>query len=116
MHLEEIEIIKAVGESKSLSQAADKLHMSRPNLSQKISMLEKDLGMQLYERTPQGINPTRSGLMLFEFAKRVSIMSEELQVELASLGESFTDISLRTCRLLTETEHKANSSPERTTL
>ena len=95
MHLEEIEIIKAVSESKSLSQAADKLHMSRPNLSQKISMLEKDLGMQLYERTPQGINPTRSGLMLFEFAKRVSIMSEELQVELASLGESFTpDVSI----------------------
>ena len=95
MHLEEIEIIKAVTESKSLSQAADKLHMSRPNLSQKISMLEKDLGMQLYERTPQGINPTRSGLMLFEFAKRVSIMSEELQVELASLGESFTpDVSI----------------------
>ena len=60
MHLEEIEIIKAVSESKSLSQAADKLHMSRPNLSQKISMLEKDLGMQLYERTPLSISTTRS--------------------------------------------------------
>ena len=95
MRLEEIEIIKAVTESKSLSQAAEKLHMSRPSLSQKISVLEKDLGIQLYERTPQGVTPTRSGLMLFEFAKRVSIMSEELQVELGSLGESFTpDVSI----------------------
>lgn len=95
MYLEAIEIIKAVSESKSLSQAADKLHMSRPSLSQKISALEKDLGMDLFERTPQGVIPTRSGLMLFEFAKRVSIMSEELQVELASLGESFVpDVSI----------------------
>lgn len=90
MHLEEIEIIKAVSESKSLSQAADKLHMSRPNLSQKISMIEKDLDVELYSRTPQGITPTRAGSMLFEFAKRVEKMSAELQVEIASLGESFT--------------------------
>lgn len=90
MHLEEIEIIKAVSESKSLSQAADKLHMSRPNLSQKISMIEKDLDVELYSRTPQGITPTRAGSMLFEFAKRVEKMSAELQVEIASLGESFS--------------------------
>lgn len=90
MHLEEIKIIMAVTESKSLSQAAEKLHMSRPNLSQRISQLEADMGTKMYERTPQGVTPTRSGLMLYEFAKRVSVMSEELQVELASLGESFT--------------------------
>ena len=95
MYMEEIEIIKAVNESKSLSQAADKLHMSRPSLSQKISMLEKSFGTQLFERTPQGVKPTRSGLMLYEYAKRVSQMSDELMVELASLGESFTpDVSI----------------------
>lgn len=90
MYLDEIEIIKAVSESKSLSQAADKLHISRPNLSQKIAALERDLNANLYDRTPQGVTPTRQGFMLTEFAKRVSDMTDELRVELASLSESFT--------------------------
>lgn len=89
MYIEDIEIIKVACESKSLSQAAEKLHMSRPSLSQKITTMECELHTQLFERTSQGVTPTRAGRIMAQFAQRVATMGDELEVELASLGESF---------------------------
>ena len=51
MQLDDIEVLVTVAETKSLSQAAEKLYMSRPGLSQKIANIESRFGMKLYERT-----------------------------------------------------------------
>lgn len=89
MFLDDIEMLIAISESKSLSQAAERLHVSRPCLSQNIQRLESTYGIKFYERTPQGVVPTRAGQIVTRFAEHVSDMRKDLTAELAALGENF---------------------------
>ena len=89
MLLEEIEILTTIAETKSLSRAADRLYLSRPGLSKKIARLEERYGVELYERTPSGVELTTAGEIFTKFAKQVSDLEETLSAELAASKESF---------------------------
>ena len=89
MQLDDIEVIIALSESKSLSQAAERLYMSRPGLSQKLSNIEHRYGTKLYERTSSGVIPTKSGQIVTKFAKEISTLENKLASELAAVDESF---------------------------
>lgn len=51
----------AAAQAKSMSKAADTHHISTAALSQQISLLERDLGFSLLERSPRGVNLTPAG-------------------------------------------------------
>lgn len=89
MLLDEIEMLVVISESRSLSQAAERLHMSRSSLSQKIHRLESEYKTTLFERTSQGVTPTRAGQIVTRFAEQTLSARRELTAELAALGESF---------------------------
>ncbi|HIS40883.1 MAG TPA: LysR family transcriptional regulator [Candidatus Aphodovivens avistercoris] len=89
MLLDEVEILTTIAETKSLSRAADRLYLSRPGLSKKISRLEERYGVKLYERTPSGVALTPAGDIFTKFAKKVSDLEETLAAELAAVQESF---------------------------
>jgi DNA-binding transcriptional LysR family regulator len=71
MELREMRAFVAVVEEGGLSAAARRLHLSQPALSQTISSLERQLGLQLLERTPAGAQPTEAGLTLLTEARAV---------------------------------------------
>jgi DNA-binding transcriptional LysR family regulator len=56
----------AVVEAGSLSAAARRLGLSQPTLGRHIEALEGQLGVSLFERTLQGLNPTEVALRLYE--------------------------------------------------
>lgn len=89
MQLNNVEVVRVVADSKSLSQASERLHMSRPALTQRITQIEKEYKTTLFERTSQGITPTKAGLMVAQYAQRINVMNTELTMELASLTEAF---------------------------
>lgn len=89
MLLDDIETILVVSETKSLSQAAERLYMSRPGLSQKINHIEKAYGKQLFNRTSTGVTLTKSGEIVLKFAKKISALEGALASELANSTESF---------------------------
>ena len=89
MLLDDIEIFIVISETKSLSQAAERLYMSRPGLSQKISNIESRYGVRLYERTSTGVVPTRAGEIVTKFARKISKIETALAAELAAVDESF---------------------------
>lgn len=89
MLLDEIEVIIALSESRSLSQAAERLYMSRPGLSQKLANIEQRYGTKLYERTSSGVVPTMAGQIVTKFAKQISTLENKLASELAAVDESF---------------------------
>lgn len=68
MQLDDIEILMVISETKSLSQAAERLYMSRPGLSQKIANIEARYGTKLYNRTSTGVVPTAAGQIVTKFA------------------------------------------------
>lgn len=89
MLLDEVDIFTVLAETKSLSQAAKNLHLSRPGLSQKIAKIEKDYAVKLYERTSTGIELTRAGQTFAKFAKSVSALEKTLYAELEAGKETF---------------------------
>lgn len=89
MLFDDIELLIILSESKSLSQAADRLYMSRPGLSQRISNLEKKFGLVLYDRTSTGIKVTEAGRMVTDFALNAAKLERVLASQLASIDERF---------------------------
>ncbi|WP_217142569.1 LysR family transcriptional regulator [Streptomyces sp. AC627_RSS907] len=61
MSLRQYEYALAVAEAGSVTAAAELLHVAQPSVSQQIRGLERELGVQLFARTPTGLVPTVVG-------------------------------------------------------
>jgi DNA-binding transcriptional LysR family regulator len=59
--LRDLHVLLAVAQSGSMSKAAERLAVSHPVISKTISDLEHALGVQLLDRTAQGVEPTAFG-------------------------------------------------------
>lgn len=86
MNLRKIEYFVAVAEERSISLAAQKLHMTQPPLSQTIKALERELGVALLTRNPRGVELTQAGHLLFEQGRRLLGWSDRLSEEVRRLG------------------------------
>lgn len=60
----------AVVDAGSMVRAAELLHVTTPALSQQITRLERQLGTDLFDRTPAGAVATPEGVHLAELARR----------------------------------------------
>ena len=61
MSLRQFEYALAVAAEGSVTAAAEVLHVAQPSVSQQIRGLERDLGVELFARTPTGLVPTVVG-------------------------------------------------------
>ncbi|MCX5142000.1 LysR family transcriptional regulator [Streptomyces sp. NBC_00338] len=61
MSLRQYEYALAVAEEGSVTAAAELLRVAQPSVSQQIRGLERELGVQLFARTPTGLVPTVVG-------------------------------------------------------
>lgn len=61
MSLRQYEYALAVAEEGSVTAAAESLHVAQPSVSQQIRGLERELGVELFVRTPTGLVPTVVG-------------------------------------------------------
>lgn len=71
MKLEQLRHIIAIGKCKSISKAAKELYTRQPALSTSLNALEKEIGVQIFQRTPKGVVPTEDGKKILEMAHRV---------------------------------------------
>jgi len=65
------EAFLAVAEGGSLSQAARRLGTSQPTLGRHIAALERDLGIELFQRHPKGFTLTDDGLAILPRARQM---------------------------------------------
>ncbi|MFJ2374839.1 LysR family transcriptional regulator [Streptomyces sp. NPDC087769] len=61
MSLRQFDYALAVAEEGSVTAAAELLHVAQPSVSQQIRGLERELGVELFARTPTGLVPTVVG-------------------------------------------------------
>lgn len=66
----------AVAEELHVGRAAVRLHMSQPPLSRSIHQLEESLGVELFVRTPQGVELTNEGEVFLKEARKILQMVE----------------------------------------
>jgi DNA-binding transcriptional LysR family regulator len=82
MDLRQLRQFVAVAEERSFRRAAERLHVSQPPLSVAVQRLEAELGIQLLERTRQGVRLTPAGGAFLEEARR-TLAHAQLSVEIA---------------------------------
>jgi DNA-binding transcriptional LysR family regulator len=85
----QLECFIAAAEELNLGRAATRLHMSQPPLTRRIHGLERDLGVDLFHRTPVGMELTKAGAVFLERAYRIVALSTRAveRARLASQGE-----------------------------
>ena len=81
----------AVFEKRSVSAAAESLHMTQPPLSMLIKKLEQELGVGLFDRSANRLHPTQTGELFYLRAKELlasmATISRELKESQARARE-----------------------------
>lgn len=77
MELRHLRYFVAVGEELHISRAAERLHVAQPAVSEQIRKLERDLGVQLLDRTGRRIALTDAGAVFLDEARRVLEQAQE---------------------------------------
>ncbi|HKU00368.1 MAG TPA: LysR substrate-binding domain-containing protein [Paraburkholderia sp.] len=68
MDLRQLRYFVKVVECGNVTRASEALHIAQPAISHQMRNLERDLGMQLLERSVQGVAPTAAGQTLYRHA------------------------------------------------
>src|SRR5580704_6117465 len=76
LKLRDLHVFFAVAERGSMAQAAAQLDVTAPTVSEVIADLEHALGVKLFDRSPQGVEPTIYATALL---KRGKIAFDELK-------------------------------------
>src|SRR3954452_10888868 len=95
-----LELLVAVAESGSLSQAAARFGMSQPSASERMRTLERRLGIQLLHRSTTGSRLTPAGLLVTDWAREVLDRAHALAEGVAAL-KAEQNVRLRVAASLT---------------
>lgn len=71
MELRQIYYFLEVAKQKNFSKAAKALYITQPTISQQIGVLENELDVKLFDRTPQGIEMTEDGRKFQTYSMKI---------------------------------------------
>jgi LysR family nitrogen assimilation transcriptional regulator len=71
MNLKQLTYFLKIVESRSMTRAANILHIAQPALSQQVAQLEQEFGTRLLSRSVHGVSPTDTGMLLYRHAKSI---------------------------------------------
>lgn len=86
MDFREMLYITTVADCQSVTDAAKKLYISQPSLSQIVSKVERDLGVKLFDRNTYPIALTYAGEKYVGTARKILEMNHNLRRELTDIG------------------------------
>ncbi|HNW85905.1 MAG TPA: LysR family transcriptional regulator [Candidatus Limiplasma sp.] len=78
MNIQHLRYAVEVEKTRSITEAAENLYMSQPNLSRGIRELEGVLGITIFDRTPKGIVPTAQGEEFLHYASSILAQFDEM--------------------------------------
>lgn len=77
--LDQLSYFVSVCDSKNMTQAAQRVHVSQPAISKVIKDLEKEYGVRLIQRSKSGQTVTAEGKTLYRYANRLLAASDNLE-------------------------------------
>ena len=85
MDEKDFELLQALADSRNITKAADKLHITQSALSKRIRSIERELGVELLLRSHQGIRFTPSGEAVLAHSRAAAREMEQMRRNLDAL-------------------------------
>ncbi|MBL8788078.1 MAG: LysR family transcriptional regulator [Deltaproteobacteria bacterium] len=82
INLNHLRYFYEVARSGNMRKAATRIGISQPALSKQIQALEDTIGLQLFYRTPKGLQPTADGEVAFNYCERIFGHLRDLEASL----------------------------------
>ncbi len=86
MDIAALKAFAAVAEAESFSQAAERLFLTQPAVSKRVSQLEAEIGNRLFDRIGRRVSLTEAGRILLPRARRLLIEVDDSLRALSNLG------------------------------
>jgi DNA-binding transcriptional LysR family regulator len=87
-------MLDSVAEEKSFTAAAQRLNLTQSAVSQQMAALERETGVRLLSRTPQGVSLTEAGGLLAERSYHLLANITAVEAELLAIGDRRPEIRL----------------------
>ncbi|HEY0778770.1 MAG TPA: LysR family transcriptional regulator, partial [Gemmatirosa sp.] len=84
LNLNQLRLFAAAVRHDGVGAAARRLGVSQPAVSRAVAELERDLGVELLERSARGVHPTAAGRELFEHAEAVAAAERAAEEAMAA--------------------------------
>lgn len=88
MSIRHLRIFITVAECKKMSEAAQKLFITQPSVSQAIKEIEDHYGVKLFERLSKKLYITESGQYLLKYARHIVQSFDEMEMGLKNKGQN----------------------------
>ena len=87
MQWDDLKVFLAVAQAGSLRRAARVLKLGQPTVARRVRQLEKDLGVRLFERTPDGHRLTPGGQSLLPLGQNMADAATSIERRRAAIGD-----------------------------
>lgn len=94
MDVKQVQYFLAVAEAGSFSVAAEDLYISQSSLSKQIIALEKELGLQLFDRSKRKIALTEAGGVFYKHALNFNEINKALKADLEEYTTTASSLSI----------------------
>lgn len=88
MNLKQLKYVLVLANERSFSKAADILNISQPSLSQYIKKIEKQVGIELFERANGHVRLTDAGEIYLNTGRKILDLEHQMQNQLQEVAEN----------------------------
>jgi len=92
MDFKQLEAFITVSKLRSFSKAANAIYLSQPTISSHISSLERELNIQLFDRTSKEVNLTPIGESFLQYANDIINIRNNAITDLSNFNNNITGI------------------------
>ena len=97
MDITALEYFKIIAESGSLTKAAHQLHITQPAMSAMLKKLEEELGVELFDRSPNRIHLNKAGEVALVHVNTILRNMDQLKADVLSAARQSQTLSIAFC-------------------
>ncbi|MBN1365552.1 MAG: LysR family transcriptional regulator [Syntrophaceae bacterium] len=89
MYIKQMEYIVKIAEEGSITKAAEQLYITQSALDQQLLKLEKELGLQLFQRVKNGFTLTEAGKVYLSYARKIINLKKEAYLIIDEIAHKY---------------------------